>query len=69
MEEENKKADEPIRVKVAEAETLVPSSEREFSFISKPLKRRSFLSELADRLTVLKYMPGIFIIVEISLQK
>ena len=32
------KADEPIRVKVAEAETLVPSSEREFSFISKPFK-------------------------------
>lgn len=33
-----KKADEPVRVKVAEAETLVPSSEREFSFISKPFK-------------------------------
>lgn len=32
------KADEPIRVKVAEAETLVTSSEREFSFISKPFK-------------------------------
>ena len=32
------KADEPIRVKVAEAETLVPSSEREFPFISKPFK-------------------------------
>lgn len=33
-----KKADEPVRVKVAEAETLMPSSEREFSFISKPFK-------------------------------
>ncbi|MBD3589075.1 efflux RND transporter periplasmic adaptor subunit [Bacteroides sp. GM023] len=33
-----KKADEPVRVKVAEAETLIPSSEREFSFISKPFK-------------------------------
>lgn len=33
-----KKTNEPIRIKVAEAEVTVPSSKREFSFISKPLK-------------------------------
>lgn len=33
-----KKADEPVRVKVAESEILVPSLEREFPFISKPFK-------------------------------
>lgn len=33
-----KKTDEPIRVKVVEAEKTVLSSEREFSFISKPFK-------------------------------
>lgn len=33
-----KKANEPIRIKVVEVETTVPSSEREFSFISKPFK-------------------------------
>ena len=31
-----KKTNEPVRVKVAEAEMLVPSAEREFSFIAKP---------------------------------
>ena len=33
-----KKTNEPVRVKVAEAEMLVPSAEREFSFIAKPFK-------------------------------
>lgn len=33
-----KKIDEPIRIKVAEAKSAVPVSEREFSFISKPFK-------------------------------
>lgn len=33
-----KKTNEPIRIKVAEAEATVPSSKREFSFISKPFK-------------------------------
>lgn len=33
-----KKTNEPVRVKVAEVEMLVPSAEREFSFIAKPFK-------------------------------
>ena len=33
-----KRTDESIRIKVAEVEMSVPSSEREFSFISKPFK-------------------------------
>lgn len=33
-----KKTNEPVRVKVAEAAIHVPSAEREFSFISKPFK-------------------------------
>lgn len=33
-----KKTDEPIRIRIAEAKSLVPASEREFSFISKPFK-------------------------------
>lgn len=33
-----KKTDEPIRIRVAEAKGVVPASEREFSFISKPFK-------------------------------
>lgn len=33
-----KKTEEPMRVKVAEAEVTTPSSAREFSFISKPFK-------------------------------
>lgn len=31
-----KKTNEPMRINVAEAEITVPSSKREFSFISKP---------------------------------
>lgn len=33
-----KKTNELVRVKVAEVEMLVPSAEREFSFIAKPFK-------------------------------
>lgn len=33
-----KKTEESLRIKVAEAETIVPASGREFSFISKPFK-------------------------------
>ena len=40
-----KRTDESIRIKVAEVEMSVPSSEREFSFISKPFKE----TELAFR--------------------
>lgn len=35
---EEKKTNEPVRIKVAEVENTIPASEREFSFISKPLK-------------------------------
>lgn len=35
---EEKKTNEPVRIKVAEAENMIPTSEREFSFISKPFK-------------------------------
>lgn len=36
--EGEKKTDEPMRIKVAEAEISLPASKREFSFISKPFK-------------------------------
>lgn len=36
--QEEKKSEEPVRIKVVKAETLLPSSNREFSFISKPFK-------------------------------
>lgn len=36
--EGEKKSDEPMRIKVVEAEITIPSSKREFSFISKPFK-------------------------------
>lgn len=35
---EEKKTNEPVRIKVAEVENTIPTSEREFSFISKPFK-------------------------------
>ncbi|WP_148373086.1 efflux RND transporter periplasmic adaptor subunit [Bacteroides bouchesdurhonensis] len=36
--QEEKKSEEPVRIKVVKAETLLLSSNREFSFISKPFK-------------------------------
>lgn len=35
---EERKTNEPVRIKVAEVENTIPTSEREFSFISKPFK-------------------------------
>lgn len=35
---EEKKTNEPVRIKVVEVENTIPTSEREFSFISKPFK-------------------------------
>lgn len=61
-----KKTNEPVRVKVAEAEMLVPSAEREFSFIAKPFKETELSFGWADRLTISKCMRGITIIGEIS---
>ena len=60
-----KKTNELVRVKVAEVEILVPSAEREFSFIAKPFKETE-LSFRVDRLTVSKCMRVITIIGEIS---
>ena len=57
-----KRTDESIRIKVAEVEMSVPSSEREFSFISKPFKETELSFRVGgpiDRLRKIIYLPAL----------
>lgn len=64
-----KRTDESIRIKVAEVEMSVPSSEREFSFISKPFKETELSFRVGGPIDRLMYMPVTIISVGISLLK
>lgn len=55
-----KKSEESVRIKVVKAETAVPSSNREFSFISKPFKETELSFRVGGPIDRFEVYPGNF---------